>query len=68
LTYRIHIILARVAEVISREDRHVPALDLSFVRWRVAERYADRGQPSIDPVVFFRFQLIVFSDGIGSER
>jgi hypothetical protein len=28
-------------------------LDLSFVRTWVQELYADRGRPSIDPVVFF---------------
>ena len=43
-------------------------LDLSFVRSWVADRYADRGRPSIDPVVFFRFQLIMFFEGIRSER
>lgn len=44
------------------------ALDLSFVRSWVADCYADRGRPSIDPVVFFRFQLIMFFEGIRSER
>ena len=49
--------------------RHLDAvLDLSFVRSWVAERYADRGRPSIDPVVFFRFHLIMFFEGIRSER
>lgn len=36
-------------------------LDLSFVRTWVQELYADRGRPSIDPVVFFKLQLILFS-------
>jgi transposase len=44
------------------------ALDLSVVRDWVVERYADRGRPSIDPVVFFRFHLIMFFEGIRSER
>ena len=49
--------------------RHLDAaLDLSFVRSWVAECYADRGRPSIDPVVFFRFHLIMFFEGIRSER
>ena len=49
--------------------RHLDAaLNLSVVRDWVAERYADRGRPSIDPVVFFRFHLIMFFEGIRSER
>ena len=44
------------------------ALDLSFVRSWVAESYADCGRPSIDPAVFFRFHLIMFFEGIRSER
>jgi len=49
--------------------RHLDAaLDLSFVRDWVKDCYADRGRPSIDPVVFFRFQLLMFFEGIRSER
>src|SRR6202142_915266 len=50
--------------------RHVEAkLDLSFVRELVKERYATpMGRPSIDPVVFFKLQLIMFFEGIRSER
>jgi hypothetical protein len=41
--------------------RHLEAtLDLSFVREWVRELYAERGRPSIDPVVFFKLQLVVF--------
>ena len=41
--------------------RHLDAtLDLTFVREWVQDRYADRGRPSIDPVVFFKLQLIMF--------
>src|SRR5215470_9404230 len=44
-------------------------LDLSFVRALVENRYArHRGRPSIDPVVFFKLQLIMFFEGIRSER
>src|SRR5215211_2455033 len=49
--------------------RHLEAtLDLSFVRDWAKERYAERGRPSIDPVVFFKFQLVMFFEGIRSER
>jgi transposase len=49
--------------------RHLEAkLDLSFVRDWVNELYAERGRPSIDPVVFFKLQLIMFFEGIRSER
>jgi transposase len=50
-------------------SRHLDtALDLSFVRDLVAERYAASGRPSIDPVVFFKLQLVMFFEGIRSER
>jgi len=49
--------------------RHLDAtLDLSFVRDWVADCYAERGRPSIDPVVFFKLQLIMFFEGLRSER
>jgi len=49
--------------------RHLEAtLDLSFVRDWVADRYAARGRPSIDPVIFFKLQLILFFEGLRSER
>ena len=32
------------------------------------ELYAERGRPSIDPVVFFKLQLVMFFEGIRSER
>jgi transposase len=49
--------------------RHLEAtLDLSFVRDWTRECYADRGRPSIDPVVFFKLQLVMFFEGIRSER
>ena len=44
-------------------------LDLSFVRDLVRECYADGvGRPSVDPVVFFKLQLILFFEGFRSER
>ncbi len=43
-------------------------LDLEFVRDLVTHCYAERGRPSIDPVVFFKLQLIMFFEGIRSER
>ncbi|MDP9354234.1 MAG: IS1182 family transposase [Chloroflexota bacterium] len=49
--------------------RHLEAkLDLGFVREWVRELYADRGRPSVDPVVFFKLQLVMFFEGIRSER
>jgi transposase len=45
--------------------RHLEkSLDLSFVREFVQETYADGGRPSIDPVVFFKLQLVMFFEGI----
>lgn len=50
--------------------RHLErSLDLSFVRDLVREAYAETtGRPSIDPVVFFKLQLILFFEGLRSER
>src|SRR5690349_12625032 len=49
--------------------RHLErTLDLSFVRELVQETYAGGGRPSIDPIVFFKLQLIMFFEGIRSER
>ena len=49
--------------------RHLEqSLDLSFVRDFVQETYAGKGRPSIDPVVFFKLQLVMFFEGIRSER
>jgi transposase len=50
--------------------RHLDrVVDLSFVRALVREGYAaDRGRPSIDPVVFFRLHLVMFFEGVRSER
>jgi hypothetical protein len=43
-------------------------LDLNFVREWVADKYATGGRPSIDPVVFFKLQLLLFFEGLRSER
>lgn len=49
--------------------RHLErTLDLSFVREFVQETYASKGRPSIDPIVFFKLQLVIFFEGIRSER
>ena len=44
------------------------SLDLKFVRDLTAELYSSIGRPSVDPVVFFKLQLIAFFEGIRSER
>src|SRR5215216_5428979 len=44
------------------------SIDLSFVRELAVEFYSTMGRPSVDPVVFFKLQLIAFFEGIRSER
>lgn len=49
--------------------RHLEStLDLAIVRDWVADLYAVNGRPSVDPIVFFKLQLIMFFEGIRSER
>src|SRR5262245_50917255 len=49
--------------------RHLEAaLDLSFVRDLVRDRYAAGGRPSLDPVVYFKLQLVMFFEGLRSEQ
>jgi transposase len=49
--------------------RHLEhSLDLGFVRDLVGTRYADRGRLSIDPVVFFKLHVVIFFEGLRSER
>jgi transposase len=49
--------------------RHVErTLDLSFVRALTQHTYSALGRPSIDPVVFFKLQLVLFFEGMRSER
>jgi transposase len=49
--------------------RHLEAkLDLGVVRDLVRDTYKDCGRPSVDPRVFFKLQLVMFFEGIRSER
>src|SRR5215207_2437335 len=49
--------------------RHLEAkLDLGFVRDLVRDTYKERGRPSVDPTVFFKLQLVMFFEGLRSER
>jgi transposase len=49
--------------------RHLErSLDLSFVRDLVRDAYAETGRPSIDPVIVFKLQLVMFFEGLRSER
>lgn len=43
-------------------------IDLSFIHELIDGYYSGIGRPSIDPVVFFKLQLIAFFEGIRSER
>src|SRR5215212_690488 len=62
---------ATLADLVPPESfyRHLErSLDLRFVRELVRDAYADIGRPSIDPVVFFKLPLILFFEGLRSER
>ncbi len=49
--------------------RHLETkLDLTFIRQLVRNRYASIGRPSVDPVVFFNLQLVMFFKGMRSGR
>ena len=49
--------------------RHLErTLDLAFVRELVRGTYAEIGRPSLDPVVFFKLQLVLLFEGLRSER
>ena len=43
-------------------------IDLNFVRGLVQHFYAPFGRPSVDPIVFFKLQLIMLFEDIRSER
>ena len=43
-------------------------LDLTFLYEHTKELYGSTGNPSIDPVVFFRFMLIGYLENITSDR
>jgi transposase len=58
-------------ELVPRDHfyRHLEhMLDLGFVRDLVRDAYAETGRPSIDPVIFCKLQLILFFEGLRSER
>ena len=64
-------IAVSLEDIVPRDHfyRHLEAtLDLGFVREWTHELYAERGRPSIDPVVFFKLQLVMVFEGIRSER
>jgi transposase len=64
-------IAVSLEELIPRDNfyRHLEAkLDLSFVRDWTRELYAERGRPSIDAVVLFKPQLVMFFEKIRSEH
>ena len=49
--------------------RHLDrVLDLGFARDLVKDCYTRAGRPSIDPIVFFKLQLVMFFEGLRSER
>jgi transposase len=43
-------------------------VDLRLVRGLVADCYAAGGRPSVDPMVLFKLQLVLFFEGIRPER
>src|SRR5689334_16066232 len=54
------------ADHVSRHRERI--LDLAFVRDLVQASSADIGRPSIDPIVFFKLPLVLFFEGLRSER
>src|SRR5829696_6539922 len=64
-------IAVSLEDLVPRDNfyRHLEAkLDLGFVRDWTRELYTERGRPSIDPVIYFKLQLIMFFEGILSKR
>jgi transposase len=58
-------------ELVPRDNfyqRLESTLDLSFIRELVAPLYAGGGRPSVDPMVFFKLQLVMFFEDLRSER
>jgi transposase len=43
-------------------------INLEFIHSFVQELYSNIGRPSINPILFFKLQLIAFFEGIRSER
>jgi transposase len=44
------------------------AIDFSFVYDLAKELYSQTGQPSLDPVIFFKIELVGFLEGIHEDR
>lgn len=44
------------------------AVDFSFIYEFAKERYSQFGQPSLDPVIFFKIELVGFLEGIHEDR
>jgi transposase len=66
-----HPVLVSLEALVPRDNlyrRLDKALDLSFVREWVKDCYAECGRPSVDPVVFFRLQFVMYLEGLRSER
>src|SRR6266567_6368383 len=64
-------VVASLESLVPKDNfyRHLEqVLDLSFVRDWVKDCYAERGRPSVDPVVFFKLQLILYLEALRSER
>jgi len=43
-------------------------LKLSFIRRITRKHYSGKGRPSLDPVVFFKMQIVAYLYGISSDR
>jgi transposase len=66
-----HLVHVSLEELVPQDHfyRHLErTLDLSFVREFVQQTSAGGGRPSIDPIVFFKLQLVMFFEGLRSER
>src|SRR5918911_5674607 len=64
-------VVASLEALVPRDHfyRHLEAtLDLSFIRDWVKDRYAYGGRPSVDPIVFFKLELVLYLEGLRSER
>ena len=65
------VVCVSLEELVPQDNfyRHLQrVLDLSFVYELVHECYAVAGRPSLDPMVFFKLQLVMFFEDMRSER
>jgi transposase len=65
------IVNVSLEDLVSKDHfyRHLEhSLDLTFVRDLVQSCYAAGGRPSVDPIVFFKLQLIMCFEGLRAER